>query len=99
MFLAEKLPAAEAAAMGLVNRVVPAGELDAAVDQLVDKLTALPTGALALTKRLVNASLEHDRSASFLQEASFQELQSHSDDAKEGVASFLERRPAEFKGY
>jgi 2-(1,2-epoxy-1,2-dihydrophenyl)acetyl-CoA isomerase len=99
MFLAEKLPAADAAAMGLVNRVVPAAELDQAVAELLAKLTAMPTGALALTKRLVNATFEHDRSASFLQEASFQELQSHSDDAKEGVASFLERRAAEFKGH
>jgi len=99
MFLAEKLPAVEAAAMGLVNRVVPASELDEAAEQLLTKLTALPTGALSFTKRLVNASFEHDRAGSFLVEASFQELQSHSHDAKEGVASFLERRGAEFKGH
>jgi 2-(1,2-epoxy-1,2-dihydrophenyl)acetyl-CoA isomerase len=98
MFLAEKLPAAEAKAMGLVNRVVPAAELDQALAELLRKLTALPTGALSFTKRLVNASFEHDRAASFLLEASFQELQSRASDATEGISAFLERRPAEFEG-
>jgi 2-(1,2-epoxy-1,2-dihydrophenyl)acetyl-CoA isomerase len=99
MFLSEKLPAGEAKTMGLVNRVVPAADLDAAASELLTKLAALPTSALAFTKRLVNASFEHDRAASFLLEGSFQELQSRADDAKEGVASFLERRPAAFKGH
>jgi 2-(1,2-epoxy-1,2-dihydrophenyl)acetyl-CoA isomerase len=99
MFLSEKLAAADAAAMGLVNRVVPAGELDATVAALLAKLTALPTGALGLTKRLANAAFEQDRSAFFLQEATFQELQSHAHDATEGVAAFLERRPSEFTGH
>ena len=99
MFLAEKLPAAEAKAIGLVNRVVPAAELDQAADEILGKLVGMPTGALTFTKRLANASFDHDRAASFLLEASFQEMQSHASDAKEGVAAFLERRPAEFKGY
>jgi len=98
MFLAEKLPAAEAKAMGLVNRVVPAAELDRAAGEILGKLASLPTGALTFTKRLVNASFEQDRAASFLLEASFQELQSRAEDATEGVAAFLERRPSEFKG-
>ncbi|HLG66769.1 MAG TPA: enoyl-CoA hydratase-related protein [Acidimicrobiales bacterium] len=99
MFLSERLPAAEAKAIGLVNRVVAAGELDAAAGELLARLAALPTSALAMTKRLVNASFDHDRAASFLQEAAFQELQSHAGDAKEGVAAFLEHRQAVFKGY
>jgi 2-(1,2-epoxy-1,2-dihydrophenyl)acetyl-CoA isomerase len=99
MFLAEKLPAAEAKTMGLVNRVVPAAELDAAASAILTKLAGLPTSALAFTKRLANASFDHDRAASFLLEASFQELQSHAHDAGEGVTSFLERRPPLFRGY
>lgn len=99
MFLAEKLPAEDARSLGLVNRVVPAGDLDAAAAAILSKLIGMPTGALTLTKRLTNASFEHDRAASFVLEATFQELQSRAADAKEGVASFLERRPAEFKGY
>ena len=99
MFLAEKLPAAEARALGLVNRVVPAPELDACARELLARLAAMPTGALAFTKRLANASFDHDRAASFLLEATFQELQSHSEDATEGIASFLERRPPQFRGH
>lgn len=98
MFLAEKLPATEARTMGLVNRVVPAAELDVAAAELLGKLARMPTGALSFTKRLANASFDHDRAASFLLEASFQELQSRAADATEGVSAFLERRPAEFKG-
>jgi 2-(1,2-epoxy-1,2-dihydrophenyl)acetyl-CoA isomerase len=99
MFLAEKLPASRAMEMGLVNRVVPAAELDATADELLAKLAGMATGALAFTKRLVNMSFDHDRAASFLTEAAFQELQSHAHDSTEGVSSFLERRPSEFKGY
>lgn len=99
VFLADKLPATDAKAMGLVNRVVPAAELDTSADELLARLTRMPTGALSFTKRLFNASFDHDRAASFLAEAAFQEMQSHSHDAKEGVASFIERRPSEFKGH
>jgi 2-(1,2-epoxy-1,2-dihydrophenyl)acetyl-CoA isomerase len=99
MFLGERLSAADARDLGLVNRVVPARELDHVAYELLAKLAAMPTGALSFTKRLVNASFDHDRAASFLMEASFQELQSHADDAKEGVTAFLERRPSEFKGH
>jgi 2-(1,2-epoxy-1,2-dihydrophenyl)acetyl-CoA isomerase len=98
MFLAERLLPEDARAMGLVNRVVPADELDAAAAELLAKLAAMPTSALAFTKRLVNTTFDHDRAASFVAEAAFQELQSHSHDAGEGVAAFLERRPPGFTG-
>ena len=62
------------------------------------RLAAAPTTALSLTKRLFNRSLDGDRAASFLEEAMAQELQSRSDDAREGVAAFMERRPPEFRG-
>jgi 2-(1,2-epoxy-1,2-dihydrophenyl)acetyl-CoA isomerase len=99
MFLAERLPASEARNLGLVNRVVPATELDAAARDVLAKLARMPTGALAFTKRLANTSFDHDRAASFLTEAAFQELQSHAGDAKEGIASFLERRQPDFTGH
>ncbi len=99
MFLAEKLPASAAHAMGLVNRVAPASRLDTTASELLDQLASMPTSGLAFTKRLLNSSFDHDRSASFMIEAAFQELQSRADDAREGVAAFLERRPTEFKGH
>ena len=97
-FLGEKLSAADAKDLGLVNRVAPADELDSVAEELLGRLAAAPTTALSLTKRLFNRSLDGDRAASFLEEAMAQELQSHSDDAREGVTAFMERRPPEFRG-
>jgi 2-(1,2-epoxy-1,2-dihydrophenyl)acetyl-CoA isomerase len=98
-FLGDKLPAAEALALGLVNRVVPTAELDAAADEFARRLAAGPTTAISLTKRLLNASPDGDRAAAFLAEAMAQEIQSTAEDSREGVRSFMERRPPEFRGF
>jgi 2-(1,2-epoxy-1,2-dihydrophenyl)acetyl-CoA isomerase len=98
-FFGDKLPAAEALALGLVNRVVPAAELDAAADEFARRLAVGPTTAISLTKRLLNASPDGDRAAAFLAEAMAQEIQSTADDSREGVRSFMERRPPEFRGF
>jgi 2-(1,2-epoxy-1,2-dihydrophenyl)acetyl-CoA isomerase len=98
-FLGDKLLAADARELGLVNRVVPADELDAVAGELLARLAAAPTTALALTKQLFNRSLDGDRAASFLAEAMAQELQSHSFDATEGVTAFGEHRTPEYRGY
>jgi 2-(1,2-epoxy-1,2-dihydrophenyl)acetyl-CoA isomerase len=98
-FFGDKLPAAEALALGMVNRVVPAAELDAAADEFARRLAAAPTSAITLTKRLLNASPDADRAAAFLAEAMAQEIQSAAEDSREGVRSFVERRPPEFTGW
>jgi 2-(1,2-epoxy-1,2-dihydrophenyl)acetyl-CoA isomerase len=98
-FFGDKLPAAEALALGLVNRVVPAAELGAAADEFARRLAAGPTTAISLTKRLLNASPDGDRAAAFLAEAMAQEIQSAAEDSREGVRSFMERRPPEFRGF
>ena len=98
-FFGDKLPAAEALALGMVNRVVPAAELGAAADEFARRLAAAPTTAISLTKRLLNASPDGDRAAAFLAEAMAQEIQSTAEDSREGVRSFVERRPPEFRGF
>jgi 2-(1,2-epoxy-1,2-dihydrophenyl)acetyl-CoA isomerase len=98
-FLGDRLSAADAKDLGLVNRVVPADQLDETADELIARLAAAPTSALTLTKRLFNRSLDGDRAASFLEEAMAQELQSRSHDAVEGVTAFVERRPPEYRGH
>jgi 2-(1,2-epoxy-1,2-dihydrophenyl)acetyl-CoA isomerase len=98
-FFGERLSAAEALALGLVNRVVGAHQLDAAVADFAGRLANAPTSAIALTKRLLNDSPDADRPGAFVAEAMAQELQSYSHDSKEGVQAFIEKRPTEFTGW
>ncbi|MFE6223890.1 enoyl-CoA hydratase/isomerase family protein [Streptomyces sp. NPDC057854] len=98
MFFGDALPAAEARAMGLVNRVVPAEDLEKTARAWAERLAQGPTRALALTKHLVNASLDSDRATAFAAEALAQELNMTTRDAQEGVASFVERRGAVYEG-
>jgi len=99
MFLGDDVSATDADRMGLVNRVVPAAELDAAVEELATRFLTLPTRAISLTKRLTNRSFESSREQSFDDEAFFQELIVGTDDSREGMAAFRERRSPEFKGW
>ena len=97
-FFGDKLRAPEALALGLVNQVVPASELEAAVGALAARLAAAPTTAVALAKRLLNRSLDGDRASAFLEEAMSQEINSSTLDSKEGVSAFVARRPPNFTG-
>ncbi|WP_333763745.1 enoyl-CoA hydratase/isomerase family protein [Streptomyces sp. IBSBF 2390] len=98
MFLGDAVPAAEAERLGLVNRVVPDGELEKTAREWAARLAAGPTRTLALTKALVNASLDTDRTTAFAAEATAQELNMTTRDAVEGLEAFAERRAAEFRG-
>ncbi|AVV42071.1 enoyl-CoA hydratase-related protein [Streptomyces sp. ID05-04B] len=98
MFFGDALGAADAERLGLVNRVVPDGDLDKTAREWAARLAAGPTRALALTKQLVNASLDADRTTAFAAEAAAQEINMTTADAREGVRSFTERRAADFGG-
>ncbi|MFF0160007.1 enoyl-CoA hydratase/isomerase family protein [Streptomyces sp. NPDC005263] len=98
MFFGDALPAPDAERLGLVNRVVPDAELDKTARVWAARLATGPTRALALTKQLVNASLDTDRTAAFAAEAAAQEINMTTADAREGVRSFVERRSPEYGG-
>ncbi|MFZ3596163.1 enoyl-CoA hydratase/isomerase family protein [Streptomyces sp. BH104] len=98
MFFGDAVPAADAERLGLVNRVVPDDQLAKTARDWSERLAAGPTRALALTKALVNSSLDSDRTTAFAAEATAQELNMSTHDANEGVASFVERRKPEFRG-
>lgn len=99
LFFGDDLDATDAAALGLVTKVVPADQLEATVDEWAGRLAVAPTRALALTKALVNASLDSDRATAFAEEANAQELNMGTVDANEGVAAFVERRTPTYKGW
>jgi 2-(1,2-epoxy-1,2-dihydrophenyl)acetyl-CoA isomerase len=98
VLLGERLSAADAMSMGMVNRVVPAADLDATVGELAARLAQGPTIALGLAKRLLNRSLDVDRASAFFEESMAQELVTRTEDSTEGIASFVERRPPAFRG-
>ncbi|MHA5050803.1 enoyl-CoA hydratase/isomerase family protein [Streptomyces sp. SD15] len=98
MFFGDALTAADAERIGLVNRVVPPEELDKTAREWAERLATGPTRALALTKQLVNASLDSDRATAFTAEAAAQEINMTTADATEGVTSFAERRSPQYRG-
>ncbi|MBI2706430.1 MAG: enoyl-CoA hydratase/isomerase family protein [Actinobacteria bacterium] len=99
LFFGDDLRASDAAALGLVNRVVPRDELAPTAEQWAERLAAGPTRSIALTKWLVNRSLESDRAGAFHDEALAQELNMSTGDANEGVQAFVERRDPDFHGW
>jgi len=99
VFFGDDLHAADAERLGLVNRVVPRAQLEAAAGELAGRLAAGPTKALGMAKWLLNRSLDGDRLAAFDDEAWAQELVVATADAGEGLRAFAERRAPEFKGY
>ncbi|MCX5381824.1 enoyl-CoA hydratase/isomerase family protein [Streptomyces sp. NBC_00083] len=98
MFFGDALGAADAERMGLVNRVVADTALAATAKEWAERLATGPTRAIALTKHLVNASLDSDRATAFAAEAWAQEINMTTRDANEGVAGFVERRTPKYRG-
>ncbi len=88
----------EAAQMGLVSRSVPAAELDAAINEVVEYYASAPTRAIGAMKKVLNQSLYSDLDSQLDQEADNQDELGRSTDASEGVGAFLMKRKANFSG-
>ena len=98
IFLGDDLSAPEAERLGLVNKVVPGAELEATAREWAQRLAGGPSKAIGFAKRLLNRSLDVDRATLFEEEALMVEMIAGTEDSTEGVTSFIERRPPEFKG-
>jgi 2-(1,2-epoxy-1,2-dihydrophenyl)acetyl-CoA isomerase len=99
LLLGDDLSASDCERWGIANRVVPAAEVAATASELAGRLAAGPSKALALTKWLVNRSIESSRHTAFEEEAYAQELVNATADVAEGLAAFAERRSPTFKGW
>jgi 2-(1,2-epoxy-1,2-dihydrophenyl)acetyl-CoA isomerase len=99
MFFGDAVSAAEAERIGLVNRVVPHDEVEKVAGEWAARLAAGPTRSIALTKALLNRSLDSDRAQAFREEALAQELNMQTHDANEGVDAFVERRDPDYQGW
>lgn len=99
VFFGDEVSAQEAARIGLVNRVVPLADLAATAGELSQRLVAGPTKAIGLSKWLINRALDSDRGTALIEESWVQEMVLTTEDARDGVRSFLERRAPTFRGW
>lgn len=97
-FFADVISAAEAAEIGLVNRVVPDAELDAFVDDWARRLAAGPPLALSMTKRLLNSGSQVTMAQALEDEARAQTVNFYSADTAEAMRAFVEKREPRFDG-
>ncbi len=96
--LGDRFDAARALALGLVNRVVPAAELETATQALARRLAAGPTAAYAKTKRLLGESMNRTLAEQLLAEQDSFAVSTTTEDFAEGVRAFIEKRKPEFHG-
>lgn len=96
--LADPLSAEQAQALGLIWKCVPDDQLKAETEALVQRLQTAPTKALGLIKKALYASLDNDFDTQLKLEAHLQREAGETDDFREGVRAFLEKRPAKFTG-
>jgi enoyl-CoA hydratase len=98
LFTGEKLLAPEAAQIGLINKAMPAAELDAYVDAYADKLAKLPVQSLRWSKSTINTPLRQMAASMMDIGMAYENIASATQDHQEAINAFREKRKPEFKG-
>ena len=96
--LGTKVDAEKALALGLVNKVVPHDELDLQTNEVAKKYAKAPTKAIAMMKKMLLQSNSSSLEEMLQLEAYYHEIAGQTEDYKEGVAGFIEKRKANFTG-
>lgn len=98
MMLGDRISAVEAERIGMLYKVLSLETFKEEITELAEKLAKMPTKALGLTKKVLNQSLTNDLESQLALESKHQIEASESEDYREGVASFVEKRVPNFKG-
>lgn len=98
MMTADKVMAEEAAAMGMIYKSYPDEAFEAESKKMAFYLAQIPTKGIGLTKRLLNHTFDNTLEEQLEMEKDIQVQAGQTEDFKEGVLSFLEKRKPEFKG-
>lgn len=98
VFLGNSISAAEAHRIGLVNLVVPSGTSREKAKKMAGKLAAKSPLALGMAKAAINVGTQLDLNAGLAYEAECFSSLFSTEDQKEGMKAFMEKRPAQFKG-
>ena len=98
MMLGDKIMAADAEKMGMIYKVAEDANLQTEAMAVATTLAQMPTIGIGLTKRLLNQSMNNTLEEQLMLEAKIQVLAATSNDHKEGIMAFLEKRKANFQG-
>ena len=98
VFTGKMIDAKTAERIGLINLVVPPEKLKLAVEELAKVIMSKPPIAIKLAKELINNSIETDQRTGLIHEAEAFGILTSTEDFREGVSAFLEKRKPEFKG-
>ncbi len=96
--LGDKISAEEAERLGMIYKYVSSDEFEETVQKIAVKMANMPTKALGMIKHLLNKSMTNDLSAQLALESKLQIEAAQSEDYKEGVSAFIEKRRPNFKG-